>query len=144
MDGEYNVFECLGQEPLKREETQEPEEVILGVRPPDDTHDFDIFEALGFGPAPEKPQPVVKPTEPKQIRRARRFETAEIEKRYWALRAREHRTALANGKGLLDLWDAEERLKKWKEASDEQLLFDEPLHPTNDPYERDLHSTPHR
>jgi len=143
MDRDTNVWESLGLD-AKPEQVRRDEEPAFGVRLPDDTCDSDIFYTFGFGPTPEKPQSVAAPIAPKQVRRMRSLEAGEIEGRYWRMREREQRAAAASGRGLIDLWMAEDRLKRWREASDQQLFFDEPLHPTNDPYERDLHSTPYR
>ncbi len=142
MDGEYNVFEALGLglDPPSRTE-KEP-----GVAPLP-SEDADLFAQLGVQ-VPEG-QPQAPTVEARRVKRpaTTRFQQ-EFEKK----------------------WEPEERRARWLEASKKNLLYDEPyphdltrgqsetrvcycavcgcrrefLDSDKDPYERDLHSTPHR
>ena len=118
MRGDNDIFENLGLNPLEPERCPPGEQPSEGITT-DSTEVADIFDEFGFGPTPGKPlEP--GPEKPKRVRRMSSFEKA---------------------------WEPSERLAKrleWKERSAKSLLFDEPLNNEGDPYERDIHSRPHR
>lgn len=132
MDGEHNVFECLGLHPEKEKQAG-PREVecdpSFGTYT-DDSVDADIFACLGLNPESllEKPAPP-----PKRVRRWAEFEDRwRFEEAYWKAREKHER--------------------KWRELSGQTLFFDAPPFPTkeewlnqrDDPWERAEHSAPHR
>jgi hypothetical protein len=118
MDGDYNVFECLGQNPPKREEAREP------VVAPLPSEDVDLFAQFGMqAPEQQVPTPEAKPR--------KRPATTRFQKEFEEL-----------WRPIETFWKQQEA--KRKAQSSPTLMWDEPLYPESDPYEWDLHSTPHR
>lgn len=131
MDRDTNIWESLGLagEPPKPAESDERSPSLSNYV--DDSEDADIFACLGLKPETllEKPAPP-----PKRVRRYSSFEDRwRFEEAYWKARQKYER--------------------EWRELSGQTLFFDAPPFPTKeqwmrgispDPYETDLHSTPHR
>lgn len=130
MYGEHDVFECLDPNPPKPTEDREP--FVAGPPITDTSEDFDVFECLGLEPLPDKPRAPAPEAKPR-----RRPATTQFQREFEAK------------------WEPAERYAKrleWLYHSQKNLLFDAPypipdrapLYEENDPWERDLHSTPHR
>lgn len=139
MDGDHDVFECLGlpTRPERPNGRPEPSENPPYGTTTDESEDTDVFTALGFEPPARTPKS--ESDEPVKIRRRwvtfeRMWEPAERAAKQLERLEKELREEL-RGRSQSPLRD--------EPLNPDDLFWDEPLNP-DDPYESDLHGTPHR